>query len=270
MNARACLHHRGRGLIVPTALCIGIAGCATTSRTTIDDQLGLDPQDSPAALYVEMAEEYYRRGQPEIAFRRAQQAIEADQRYPKAHVWIALMYEEMGRAELAAEHYRRALQLAPNNSDILLAYGDYACRQQRYAEADQYFKRALENPLYATPWVPMFNAGVCAESAGDAPQAERYFLAAVEANPALGPALVKLAAIELRRGNPQGAKFYMDRYFEPTTLRFPRMARLALETAIQTERELGNTARAAEYEALFRQAFPNSSVSLPPQLGSPE
>ena len=249
------LAHR---VLVPTALCLGLVGCASKAIQQDDDPLGLDPQDSPASLYVEMAEEYYNRGQTEVAFRRAQQAIEADKNYPKAHVWLAFMYEEMGKPDLAATHYDRALQLAPNNSEVLYAFGSYQCRQKRYGEADVYLKKALDNPLYATPWVAMTNAGTCASSAGDAAKAERYYRAAVTANPGFGPALVKLAEMELKRGNAQAAKVYLDRYFEPTTLRTPATARAALVSAVKTERALGNRARAAEYEKVLRANFPDS------------
>ncbi|MFB1490010.1 MULTISPECIES: type IV pilus biogenesis/stability protein PilW [unclassified Thiocapsa] len=245
-------------VLMPSALCFGLIGCASNVTQQDSDPLGLDPQDSPASLYVEMAEEYYNRGQTEVAFRRAQQAIEADKNYPKAHVWLAFMYEEMGKPDLAATHYERAIKLAPNNSDVLYAFGAYQCRQKRYAEADIYFKKALDNPLYSTPWVAMTNAGSCAVSAGDAAKAEGYYRAAVTANPGFGPALVKLAEIELKRGNMQGAKVYLDRYFEPTTLRTPATAREALAAAVTTERALGNRARAAEYEQALRASFPNT------------
>ncbi|UHD14846.1 type IV pilus biogenesis/stability protein PilW [Thiocapsa bogorovii] len=245
-------------VMVPSALCLGLFGCASKANRQDTDPLGLDPQDSPATLYVEMAEEYYNRGQTEVAFRRAQQAIEADRKNPKAHVWLAFMYEEMGKPDLAATHYERAVKLAPNNSDVLYAFGAYQCRQRHYAEADVYFKKALENPLYATPWVAMTNAATCASSAGDAAKAERYYRAAVGANPGFGPALVKLAEIELKRGNMQGAKLYLDRFFEPTTLRTPATAREALAAAVTTERALGNRARAAEYEKALRASFPDT------------
>jgi type IV pilus assembly protein PilF len=247
-----------RTVLMPSALCFGLIGCASKATQPGTDPLGLDPQDSPATLYVEMAEEYYNRGQTEIAFRRAQQAIEADKNYPKAHAWLAFIYEEMGKPDLAATHYERAVKLAPNNSDVLYAFGAYQCRQKRYAEADVYFKKALDNPLYATPWVAMTNAGTCAGSAGDAAKAERYYRAAVTANPGFGAALVKLAEIELKRGNMQGAKVYLDRYFEPTTLRTPATAREALTAAATTERALGNRARAAEYEKALRANFPDT------------
>jgi type IV pilus assembly protein PilF len=245
----------------PIALALVAAGCATQTTPPGTDPLGLDPQDSPAALYVQMAEEYYNRGQTEVAFRRALQAIEADKHYPKAHVWLGFMYEEMGKEDLAVQHYRRALQLAPKNSDVLFAAGAFQCRRKDYADADHYFKRALANPLYATPWVAMTLAGDCASSAGNKEQAETYYRSAIAANPAFGPALVKLAAVELQNGNAQGAKVYLDRYFEPTTLRTAATARLALETGIRTEKALGNQARASEYETLLQATYRDASVT---------
>jgi type IV pilus assembly protein PilF len=252
----------GFGVIMPTALCLGLAGCASKGSQPADNPLGLDPGDSPAALYVEMAEEYYNRGQTEIAFRRAQQAIEADKNYPKAHVWLGFMYEEIGKAELAAAHYERAVTLAPKTSDVLYAFGAYQCRQRRYAEADDYFRKALDNPLYATPWIAMTVAGGCADSAGDAKKAESYYRAAVTANPTFGPALVELADLELKRGNAQGAKVYLDRYFQPSTLRTPTTAQAALGIGVRAERQLGNNARADEYEQVLRENFPNAPETL--------
>ncbi len=247
----------GLVVMIPTALCLGLAGCASKPATQADDPLGLDPQTSPAALYVEMAEEYYNRGQAEIAFRRAQQAIEADKNYAKAHAWLAFMYEEMGKPDLAATHYGRAVNLAPKNADILYAAGAYLCRQKQYDEAEGYFKRALDNPLYTTPWIAMSVAGDCAVSAGNPTQAERYYRDAIAANPSFGPALVKLAEIEMKRGNAAGAKAYLDRYFQPSTIRTPAIAQIALGIAVQAESQLGNRTKAAEYEKVLKNNFPD-------------
>lgn len=247
----------GLGVVVPTALCLGLAGCASKPATQADDPLGLDPQTSPAALYVEMAEEYYNRGQTEIAFRRAQQAIEADNNYAKAHAWLGFMYEEMGKADLATTHYSRALKLAPKNAEILYAVGAYQCRRKDYDDAETYFKRALDNPLYATPWIAMSVAGDCAASAGDLTKAERYYRDAIGSNPSFGPALVKLAEIDMKRGNAAGAKAYLDRYFQPSTIRTPAVAQVALGIAVQAERQLGNRTKAAEYETALRTNFPD-------------
>lgn len=245
--------------LVLVVLCLILGACSRGNDVRPgDDPLGLDPEDSPAELYVRMAEEYYKRGQMDVAFRRAQQAIQTDKRYPRAHIWMAFLYEQVGQGTRAASHYERAILLAPNNAEVLHAYGSYLCRQGQYAKADAQFAKALDNPIYATPWVTMTNAGDCAESAGDARKAEDYYRAAVAANPSFGPAIAKLAELEYRRGDLKAAKGYVDRYFEPETLRAPSSSREALAAGARIERQLGNRKRAAYYEKLLRENFPSA------------
>lgn len=247
---------RVRRVMAILGLCTLLAACSGQQTIQEDNvALGLDPQDSPAELYVRMAEEYYNRGQTEIAFRRAQQAIEADSRYPRAQVWLAFLYEEIGQTDKARQHYDQALKLAPNNSDVLYADGSFLCRQKRYAEADAQFVKALANPLYTTPWIAMTNAGNCAASAGNVAQAETYYRNAITASPTFGPALVKLAEVADQRGDTKAAKGYLDRYFEPATLRTPSTSYSALTIGAQVERKLGNRKRADDYERALKTSF---------------
>lgn len=243
------------------ALALALGACASNSRTAIDEALGLSAEDSPAELYVRMAEQYHARGQNDVAFRRAQQAVEVDKRYPRAHIWLAYLYEQLARPKEADQHYERAVALAPNNSDVLHAYGSYLCRQQRYSEADAQFTKALANPLYATPWVSATAAGNCAASAGESARAEEYYRAAIQTNANFGPALAKLGALAASRGDYRAAKNFIDRYFRDETLRTPISSLDALRAGIQAERKLGNRKRAAYYEQLLRTNFPDATRS---------
>jgi type IV pilus assembly protein PilF len=239
--------------ILTLALLCGalVTGCSHTQSR--DNSLGLDAENSPGDLYVAMAAEYYRLGQLEPALRRAEQAIAEDPKNPRAHYVIAVIYQQIGQVDRADSAFKRALELSPNNSDIRNAYGTFHCTQRHYAEADAQFAKALENPLYASPWVAMTNAGTCAASAGNRSKAETEYRRALNANPRFGPALIKMAEIEDQRGNTKGAKDYLDSYFqsnEPT----PR----ALVLGIRTERKLGNKTGAATYEQLLRKNYPNT------------
>jgi type IV pilus assembly protein PilF len=233
-------------------LCSALAtGCSHTPSR--DNSLGLDAENSPGDLYVAMAAEYYRLGQLEPALRRAEQAIAEDPKNPRAHYVIAVIYQQIGQVDRADSAFKRALELSPNNSDIRNAYGTFHCTQRHYAEADAQFAKALENPLYASPWVAMTNAGTCAASAGNRSKAETEYRRALNANPRFGPALIKMAEIEDQRGNAKGAKDYLDSYFQsnvPTPY--------ALVLGIRTERKLGNKTGAATYEQLLRKNFPNT------------
>lgn len=249
-----------RMIALIAGVCLLLAGCGWRKVIRSDQEsLGLDPEGSPAELYVRLAEEYYKRGQIDVAFRRAQQAIDADAKYPRAHVWVAFLYEEIGQAERARQHYEQALTLAPNNSDVLYAYGSYECRLKRYPEADAQFRKALQNPLYATPWIAMTNAGNCAASAGNAVKAEEYWRAASVANPNFGPPLANLAELKYKSGDTSMAKSYLDRYFEPNIVGTPATAYHALTLGARVERQLGNRKRAAHYEQVLKTNFPQAS-----------
>lgn len=213
----------------------------------------LDEQNSPGDLYVAMAAEYYRLGQMDAALRRAEQAIAEDQKNPRAYYVIAIIYQQLGETARAEENFKQALELSPKNSDVMNAYGTYFCAQRHYPEAQAQFAKAIENPLYATPWVALTNAGTCAASAGNLAQAETHYARALTANSEFGPALFKSAELELRRGNPKGAKNYLDRYFQ----RNAPLA-VALLLAIRTERKLGNAKAASTYEQVLRKSFPDA------------
>jgi len=232
-------------------------GCSHKEVRDRDNSLGLDTQDSPGDLYVAMAAEYYRLGQLDAAVRRGEQAIQEDNKNPRAYYVMAVIYQRIGQNARADEYFKQALEFSPKNPDILNAYGGFHCSQRRYAEADAQFAKALENPLYKTPWVTMTNAGTCAASAGNPAKAETEFRRALNANPRFGPALIKMADIEYKRGNAKGAKGYLDRFFQTNA---PTSDALAL--AIRTERKLGNRKGAETYEQVLRKNFPTAPETL--------
>ncbi|QIK39116.1 type IV pilus biogenesis/stability protein PilW [Caldichromatium japonicum] len=249
-------------LLAATSLSLSLAACSSkTALKGVDDTLGLTPKDSPAELYVELAKEYYRLGKNELALRHAEQAVETDERYPPAHVWLAFLFEQLRQTGKAAEHYQRALELGPNNPDVLNAYGSFLCNQRRFAEADSYFLKAADNPVYATPWIALSNAGNCALESGDTTKAETHYRAALQASPTYGYPLVKLAELAMRRGDAKAAKDYIDRYFNPQTMRTPAASQIALRVGIEAERTLGNRKQAAFYQKALVENFPNAVTS---------
>lgn len=238
-------------------LSLALLGCAHKEVRDASGSMALDAQESPGDLYVAMAAEYYRLGQMDAAVRRGEQAIQEDNRNPRAHYVMAVIYQGLGEGARADESFKKALELSPNDPDILNAYGTFHCSQRRYAEADAQFAKALANPLYSTPWVAMTNAGTCAAGAGNSAKAESEFRRALNANPRFGPALIKMADIEYGRGNAKGAKGYLDRFFQSNN---PTPNALAL--AVRTERKLGNRKGAETYEQVLRKSFPSAPETL--------
>lgn len=239
--------------------CTLLAACgwggARDSDTT--GELGTGERASPADVYVAMAAEYYRRGQMDAALQRAKRGIEVDNDNGRAHYMIAFLYQRLGENALAEKHFGEAVRIEPKNPDIRNAWGTYFCSQKRYAEADEQFKAALENPLYATPEVALTNAGMCARQAGKRQEADEYFRRAITANARFGPALYEMADADYQRGNDKSAQSYLDRFFQSTAAT-PQ----ALLLAIRVERRLRAKKRAATYEQLLRKSFPDSPEVL--------
>jgi len=234
-------------LTAVSGLCLSLAACSALAPRKANDSMSLDAENSPGDLYVAMAAEYYRLGQMDEALRRAERAIGEDKKNPRAYFVIAMIYQRIGEVARAEANFKQALELAPKNPDILNAYGAFFCAQRRYPEAQQQFTKATDNPLYATPWVSLTNAGTCA---GNLAQAEVNYRRALAANSGYGPALFQLADLEFKRGNAKAAKAYLDRYFQANA-----PAPQVLILAINVERKLGNTKSAATYEQVLRKSF---------------
>jgi type IV pilus assembly protein PilF len=236
-------------------MCLALAACGHHFTRKANDSIALDAQNSPGDLYVAMAAEYYRLGDMDGALRRAEQAITEDKSNPRAYYVLAVIYARLGQNARAEENFQKALEISPNNPDILNAYGTYFCAQRRYPEAQAQFAKAIANPLYADPWLSMTNAGTCAAGAGNTAQAETEYRRALSANPRFGPALFKMADLEFNRDNLKGAKAYLDRFFQAST---PTPEALLL--GIRTERKLGNAKAAATYEQVLRTSYPDATA----------
>ena len=113
--------------------------------------------------------------------------------------------------------------------------------------------KAAANPLYRTPFVAYTNAGVCARSAGNLEQAERYLRQALTSQVDYPETYAQLAGVLHDRGNNLHARAFVERYLAvaPAT---PDMLLLGynIEVAMKDE------AAAAAFRARLEKEFPNS------------
>lgn len=229
-----------------------LGACAGNNK-----ELGASGEDSPGDLYVQIAAEYYRLGDTEAALKNAHKALEEDSDNASAHNVLATIYQKLEQKELAEKHFRAALQLAPQDSYALTAWGNYLCEEGRYAEAEAQYTKALTNPLFNAPWITETRAGACARKAGGHANAERYLRQALSANPRYPPALYEMAELEHARGKNKSARAYLDRLFKvrgytPTSLLL----------GVRVERKLGARERSKNYEKLLRKRFPDAPEIL--------
>lgn len=208
---------------------------------------------SPADVYIELSAAYLRENQLAESLLNAKKAVIVDPRSSNAHYVLALVQQRLGQPEAADEAYRKSVALDPRNPAALNAYGSFLCDQKKYADADSYFRRALANPLYSTPWLAWHNAGWCNEQAGDLQRAETDYRGALQANPRFAPSLLGMAKMSFEGGNYLSARAYLQRYAEVA----PHSAE-SLWLGVRTENQLGDKDQMASYGLKLRAMFPDS------------
>ncbi len=234
-----------------------LTGCQTTMNRDDNGTTGSLGQeqslDSPANTYIQLAREYLRLGDYSTALMKAKKAVARDPKNSNAHLMLALVYERLNEKALANAAYRKALQIDSRNSFALNAYGVYLCQLDEYDRSLTFFERAVENPLYPTPWAALTNAGFCAMKKGDKEKAEGYFARALKEKKNFAPALLHMAELNFEQKNYLSVRAFIQRYREvaqPT----PGM----LYMSILTERQLGDKNRARSDELLLFSEFPES------------
>ena len=208
---------------------------------------------SPADVYIDLSGAYLREGRLTEAFMNAKKAVIVDPRSSNAHYILALVYQRLGEMGSADASYQKAISLDPRNPAALNAYGLFLCERKDFDEADNYFRRALNNPLYSTPWIASHNAGSCAEMSGDLERADRDYRTALQVNPQFAPSLLSMAEVSYRTGNYLSSRAYLQRYAEVA----PHTAQ-SLWLGVQTENQLGDKDQMASYRLKLRNKFPDS------------
>ena len=209
--------------------------------------------DPVAELHAKLGSGYLREGKLELAWHRLNKALTIEPKYSIAHNTMALLYERLGQAEKAREHYQLAVSYNPADSSAQTNYGSFLCRQGEYVAAEQQFQKAMEDPLYRKPEIPYANLGLCLQRSGQFALEENYLRQALELNPRIPGALIAMSDLSLHNGQELSARAYMQRYVEVRS-HSPR----TLWLGVRIERALGDLDAAASYAMLLKSNYPDS------------
>ena len=262
----------------PWALVLGgaalLAGCVTTSTGTgVSPQQQQQPVATPsgdskdritqsdepdsskrARVRMELASAYFSRGQLPTALDEVKRAIQADPQHGAAYNLRGLIYAGMGDEKLAEESFRRALQINPQDADVMQNFGWYLCQLKRFPEANSMFRQALAVPQYANTPRTLLTQGVCHARAGQWNEAEQSLLRSFELDSANPATAVNLTEVLLRRGDFERARFYIRRVNAQ-----PDVANAqTLWLAARIEHRLGNRQGEQEFGSQLRNRFPTS------------
>lgn len=263
-------HELARSLVV-TSMMVLLAACGGMEhRPVASTQMASNPpRESPeqkrinaARVHTELGRRYMQRGNLELALEKLTTALEFKQDYVPAHTVIAVLYQRIGRLAQAEQHYRRAVELAPDKGMVNNNLGQFLCGTGRIDQSLQYFHQAVSDPFYDTPQAAFFNAGTCLMNAGRAEDAENQLRQALALAPTDAEALYQMATALAAQNDFFHARAYIQRF---DALGRPNPAALALGYRIESG--LGEREAAQRYATRLRDQFPESEQArnLSPQ-----
>ena len=243
-------------LICVASLAAALSGCQSgggSRSQSADNAVPGARAPGPADVYVELAAFYLQDGQLGVALAKAQQAVDKDPKNPQAHTVLGMVHQRMGEAAKAEADFQEALRVAPNDFYVQNAYGVFLCSQRRLDEANTQFTAAMRNPLNESPWVAITNAAICSQDLNDRAGAERQFREALQRNPNFAPALLRMARLSLDAGDYVAARGYLQRYQNANQHNAESLA-----IALEVERRAGDRNKAAAYDRLLRERYPDA------------
>jgi type IV pilus assembly protein PilF len=238
-----------------------LGGCTTTTEVNGQPVAG-GPTAGAAAegearkragIRLQLAATYYQKGQFSIALEEVARAQQLDPSNADAHSLLGLINMDLGKHGEAEANFQRALQLQPENAEILNNYGWFLCQSGRERESVDYFRRASQTKLYATPAMPMRNAGLCMLRIRDTKAAEEFLRRAFELDAANPATKYQLARLYLSTRQLERARFYYGL--------LPRGAEANAEVVwlgLRLARAEGDVRGEQQLAAELRRRFPDS------------
>ncbi|MBN7284776.1 type IV pilus biogenesis/stability protein PilW [Vibrio cholerae] len=225
-------------------LIIALAGCVTVTETA-----GNATQSNPtemAEARIALGLGYLENGSMIKARENLEKALQHAPDYYRSQLSMAHYYEAVGENDSARKMYRTALSEHPKNGNVLNNFGTFLCKQGEYDTADQYFRRAVEQPYYYLISASYENAGLCALKAGKTDNAREYFKRAIDHDPNRLLSILQLTKMEIEAGD-----------YTPARLRLMDLnqrygyQKASLTLLIELEKRAGNSALEQKYQTLL-------------------
>jgi type IV pilus assembly protein PilF len=211
------------------------------------------PLAQRAQIRTDLAAGYYERGQFAVALEELAEAQKLDPNQPRIYNIYGLVYTMMNEPQKAEENFRRAVSMAPNDSEIRHNWGAYLCGTGRAREGLAELDLVIRDPLYKTPEKALINAGKCAMALGDNARADQYLRQAMSVSPNNPTAAYTLALLAFRQSRLDDARAWMRPVMQQQT---PPPEALYLGMCI--ERKQGDRQAELSYTSQLRNRYPDS------------
>ena len=241
-------------------LSFSLASCTTTetkepkqsavpiSRTKTEPNL-----KDASELNTQLAIGYIQRQQYKPAKDKLLKSIEQNPENLVAYKTLAYLYALLGLTEEAEEKYQEALDIKPDDSDLLNSYGAFLCTVGKYDEAQEKLKQSYSNPFYESKYLAESNAGSCYIKQQEYKKAEALLRKSLRVDPKLPGSLISMAEIGVKTERYLMARAYIQRYH---AVKSPTPESLWIQ--IQAEKALGAKDHYIKYARQLINDFPDS------------
>jgi type IV pilus assembly protein PilF len=173
----------GIGMVLAAALLF--AGCATDYE-----------KKQRAQRHIDMATAQLQAGNYTAGLKELLEAEKLTPDDPQIHFCLAMAYSGKGMNDEAVRETKKAIELKPDYSEAHNYLGTLYLNMGQYDRAIESFNRAVANPLYETPSLPLYNMGRAYYQKGD------YLIALAKYDEAITkePNTIILPLIEKDRG----------------------------------------------------------------------
>ncbi len=209
-----------------------------------------------AKSLTELGLAYYQLGKYPYALENLERALTLDDSNAVTYQLMALINVREKNPQQAQRYFDEALEIAPNNFDIVTSYAVFLYGEHRDAEALLEFKRIINAPFYRKKWVAYTYLGLYDLKNQLLRPAEIKFYKALQLYDAYAPALLEMAKIRYRQQKFMSARAFIERYFGSAGKTLE-----GLELAIKIERALQDGEMSEQYELELKRAYPFSDAA---------
>lgn len=232
-----------------------LTGCVTQSFENDEPVVKTQAnRDEMAATRVSLGLGYLKMGNMEEAKRNLEKAKRFSPELVQVHTAFAHYYETVGENDLAEKSFVRSLSIKEDSPDTLNNYGVFLCRQEKVAEAEKQFLKAIAVPSYLLVAKSYENLASCYLQNDNFEKSEMYLKKAIHHSPNNTRILLQMVRLQYAMGGYQNAKRYSQR-FERNTQRFTADY---LALAYKTYWKLGQRRTAKNYGNMLVKMYPQS------------
>lgn len=266
---------QGKAWLWLGALVVLLSGCSAMERLTlirpsakvrgytqvapsydVSGKKGTHGQD-PKMLLIS-ASDLYQSGDLQQAETLAHSALKMQPGSADANTLLGLIAQARGDQRQAGGFLKKAVDTSPQTGAYATNYGNWLCTNGRAAESLEWFNRALLDVNYASPIVPLVNAGNCASQTGQSAQAEAYWRKALDLQPKQLAALAGMAQLMVGQKNYFEARAFAERWLAETPTDVT-----GLQLAAEIEQKLGDNVSASRYLSRIRTLSSGSATVQP-------